>query len=64
MMLTFLFCTGNTLFGQTWAKNSKLSVKTEIWFEDYFKSAVFHGEVNFFFFRPKISFSCKFCLNN
>ena len=33
-MLTSLFQTGNTLFGQIWCKKLKLSFKAEIWYLD------------------------------
>ena len=34
MLFTFLFLSGNTLFGQIWSKKSKYSLYAEIWYRD------------------------------
>ena len=52
----------NTVFGQIWAKNSKLFASAEIWY--YFKCAEFDGDVRFSCLRQETSFLGKLCPKN
>ena len=60
MLFSFLFLSGNTLFGQILSKKSKLSVESEIWQLDYFEYAEFSDAAHFFCFSVEIPFLAKF----
>ena len=68
VILTLFIYERNTLyiaytpFGQISSRNWKLFVYTETSYLDYFEYVEINGDVQFFFFWPKIFFLCKFGL--
>ena len=59
----FSFSSGNTLFGQIWSKNLKLSVSGESWYLDWFEYAEFNAGVHLFRFQSEMPFLGKFGRN-
>ena len=55
-MPRLIWKTRNNLFGQIWSKKLKLSVKAEIWYQDWFEYAEVNGGAHLFCFRPKNPF--------
>ena len=59
-ILTCLFKSKDTVFGQIWSQKIKLLFEAEISYSDWFEHADFKRDADFFCFRTEIPFLIKF----